>query len=78
MKIVATTTRHRDAASAADPSFEKYVSAATLENDVQCSPYTLQAAHIVAASEISGRARDDVRGAPKNCTPQTRGPALRR
>jgi len=31
MKIVVTTTRHRDATAA---SFEKYVSAAKVENDV--------------------------------------------
>jgi len=51
MKIVATTTSHRDAAAAATPSFEKYVSAATLENDVQCRQYTLHEEYIVAAAE---------------------------
>lgn len=41
MKIVVTTTRHRDATAA--PSFEIYVMAATLENYVQYRQHTLHA-----------------------------------
>jgi len=55
MKIVATTTRHRDAAA---PSFEKYVSAATLENDVYNTArtyYTWVAAHIYRSSGKASR-----------------------